>query len=157
MAEEKQASKSGLVIVLAIVGGIALLGCCGIGGGVALIGFWSKGPATQVTKTPLVVSPAALTAEFRANEADANARYKGKWVQVRGEVDQVVKNEINKDMLSFTLKTEKPLETPCVQCFIDDPYTARTVQLRQGETVTVNGKCDGKVANICIIGCEFVR
>ena len=92
MAEGKQGGTSALKIMLGVAGGIALISCCGIGGCIALIGMGAKGVAdkqqqeqkqsAEAKKTPITVSPAALLAEYEANEVAADGKYNGKFGNV---------------------------------------------------------------------------
>jgi hypothetical protein len=155
---------STLTIMLGVAGGIALVSCLGIGGCIALIGMGAKGIAekqeqerqqsVEEKKTPIVVSPSELLAEYKANEVAADLKYKGRWLRLQGEVDKIAKDIA--DRIYVTLKSGGRFELLSVQCHFDDKFTAQAAQLTKGQTITVVGKCDGKFGNVHLKDCEFV-
>ena len=81
------------VILIAVVG-VMLLGCCGVGGCVALLGVGSKRVADRETKevaegSALTFTADALHGEYDANEVAADGKYKGKTVEVTGTVKEI--------------------------------------------------------------------
>ena len=56
----------------------------------------------------------------------------------------------------ITFEAENPYSITSVQCFFtDDTQVKKVMELSEGDTVTVIGKCDGKFANVFIEDCIF--
>jgi hypothetical protein len=99
------------------------------------------------------VTAPVLISEYEANEIAADQRYKGKTVVVTGKVDHVGKDIM--DSMYVTLRGDKEFGIVRVQCFFDDSWATRLSYLREGDTVTVNGTCDGKFGNVLLKDCSF--
>jgi hypothetical protein len=169
----RKPSKSGpsaLLIVLSVVGGIALLSCLGVGGCVFLVGLGAKNAADNATasrkqdrqeaaaakRAADAISIDQLLADYEANEVAADRKYKGKWLKVRGEVEQIA----SADLLSDITVTLRPKDGfGMVDCAFRDEFGNRAAKLRKGEAITVVGKCDGMNAgtDVTLRDCELVE
>lgn len=99
------------------------------------------------------ISAAQLISEYKANEIAADQKYKGKLIQVTGQVDHVGKDIL--DSMYVTVNGKDKYEFVSVQCMFDDERATRLSYLREGDPVTVQGTCDGKLGNVLLKNCEF--
>jgi len=95
------------------------------------------------------ISAQQLYADYKANEVAADKRYKGKILEVYGEIDNIGKDIT--DTIYITLKGDKYFGS--VQCFFSKDHEYQVANLSKGQFVTVKGKCDGKMMNILLRGC----
>ncbi len=95
------------------------------------------------------ISAQQLYAEYKANEVAADQRYKGKILEVYGEIDSIGKDIT--DTIYITLKGDKYFGS--VQCLFSKDHEHQVANLSKGQFVTVKGKCDGKMMNILLRGC----
>jgi hypothetical protein len=125
-----------IVLTVAILGALAA-------GGYALYVYYK--PHRDVTKEKGVqLSAQNLYDAFKTNEADANAKYLDKAIELTGEVGAVSKNQDGNTVVDF--KTNDPMVV--INCtFKTDPGT-----LTPGQTITFKGICTGYIpdANVVI-------
>lgn len=91
-----------------------------------------------------------LTANYEANEVQADENFKGKTFFVEGTVSDIKKDIM--DDIYVTLEGDEMFRQ--VQCFFDDKNTAS--QLQKGMRVTFQGKCDGLMMNVLMKNCILV-
>lgn len=97
------------------------------------------------------VDLATLLSEYKENEVRADARFKGRFISVTGNVD-----EVKKDLLGSVyvlVGTNKRFEIPQVQCSIARGHEAATVSLSRGQTVKVAGRAEGLMLNVHLADC----
>ena len=133
------------VILIAVVG-VMLLGCCGVGGCVALLGVGSKRVADRETKevaegSALTFTADALHGEYDANEVAADGKYKGKTVEVTGTVKEIGKGAFGGQYVAFTLARNQFMTS--VQCEFPTSAQTELAKLKKGQRVTIRGKCEG--------------
>ncbi len=97
-------------------------------------------------KPDFTLAPAALLAEFDADENAAQTKYLNKIIQLQGELVDIQKVG---DQTIWIISTGNPLSN--IQCEMD----ARFIQevndkVKKGTTVTVQGICSGKLMDIVI-------
>lgn len=102
---------------------------------------------------PISVTATALVASYLTSEEDADRRYKDRILEVRGEVDEVNKQDPGQSLV--LLKTDDALLR--VQCFFPGMPKGRLATLRPGQTVTIRGKCDGRAGNVLLQDCQLTR
>lgn len=108
----------------------------------------------QITQTPaLEVSANQLYADYEANGVSADQQYKGKILKVTGTVNTIDKDIM--DQIYVTLKGDGVIGD--VQCFFSDDYVNEAAQLQKGQKITVVGKCDGKLMNVMLKGCNIEK
>jgi hypothetical protein len=100
----------------------------------------------------ITVSASQLYSDYKANEVAADQRYKDKVLQVSGTVDNIGKDIM--DSIYVTLETGT---FGSIQCFFADKHASEAAQLRKGQSITVKGRCDGKMMNVLLKGCVIVR
>jgi hypothetical protein len=110
-------------------------------------------PTSTQEITPEHISAAQLTAEYEANEIDADRKYKNRILIVSGKVVHVGKDIINN--MYVTISGEKEFGIVSAQCMFDDDWVIRLSNLREGDNVTVQGRCDGKFGNVLLRDCSF--
>lgn len=145
-----------LKIILICAGFLALGAVMWVGVFIVDIGQRSPSQAaeTQPEKVAyMTVSAERLIDEYKANEIAADQIYKGKAIQVTGRVDHIGKDIV--DSMYITLKSADKLGFVTAQCFFDDDWAVRLSHLREGDSVTVRGTCDGKFGNVLIKNCKF--
>ncbi len=84
--------------------------------------------------------------ELRAaydNEEEANKKYNTKVIEVSGTVSSATQNEKNFDVL---LETEDPMTGINISIIPEDVEKAK--KLQPGQSVTIKGICNGKLADI---------
>ena len=92
---------------------------------------------------------------YEANEVAADAKYKSKILKVTGVVDSIGKDIL--DTPYVTLTSGGQYEVWGVQCMFDKKHEPELAQLTKGQTVTVQGKCDGYLINVLMKDCVLVR
>lgn len=117
--------------------------------------------APTVTATPaptpeiIRVTAQELYSAYEANEVAADAKYKGKVIEVSGVVDTIGKDFLGTPYV--TLTSGGRYEVWGVQCMFSNKDEPQLAQLSKGETVAVRGKCDGYLVNVLIKKCILVR
>jgi hypothetical protein len=102
-------------------------------------------PHRDVTQEKGVqLSAQKLFDAFRTNEADANAKYLDKAIELNGEVADVTNNQDGKTVVNF--KTNDPLFV------INCTFKTNPGELKPGQTITFKGICTGYIpdANVVI-------
>ena len=95
------------------------------------------------------VSARQLSADYEANGVAADGKYKGKVLQVTGVVNTIDRDIMDK--IYVTLKGDQYFGD--IQCFFAESHVGTASQLSKGQTITVKGKCDGKLMNVMLKGC----
>ncbi|MSP70484.1 MAG: hypothetical protein EXR20_09440 [Bacteroidetes bacterium] len=106
---------------------------------------------TEANTPAIEVSPQQLYSDWEANEVSADLKYKGKVLIVKGKVNTIGKDIM--DDIYVTLNTGKTFGE--VQCSFSDNHTNEAAGLKKGQTITIKGKCDGKMMNILLSGCSL--
>lgn len=92
-----------------------------------------------------------LYAAYDANEVAADLKYKDKTLKITGTVKDIGKDIL--DRIYITLETDELLRTVC--CYISKSSTEAVAQLKEGDTVTLVGKCKGmNIINVDVENCE---
>ena len=99
----------------------------------------------------LTVSAAELYAEYKANEVAADQRYKGRVVAVSGVVDNIGKGIMG--TMYVALDTGEMVGS--VQCMFGKEHANSLAGLSKGQSVTIQGKCTGKMMNVLLDGCAL--
>jgi hypothetical protein len=104
------------------------------------------------TQAPAVtVSASQLYADYEANGVAADGKYKGKVLLVTGKVNTIDRDIMDK--IYITLKGDEYFGD--IQCFFAESQVGTASQLSKGQTITLIGKCDGKVMNVMLKGCAI--
>lgn len=132
--------------VLLILFGIGIIAAAGL-----VYWFYNK-PARDVTQEKGVQLTAQnLYDAFKTNEADANAKYLDKAIELTGEVGAVSVNQDGNTVVDF--KTNDPLVV------INCTFKTKPGTLTPGQTITFKGICTGYIpdANVVINEGVFVK
>jgi hypothetical protein len=153
-------------ILLIVFGSLALIGCLGVGGCVALIGFGARQvqreqererqEAEESRRNPIAVSSTELIAAYKANEVAADKRFKNKWLRVEGTVTRISKH-LQVDTKTAEYHVGLQWDALTVNCVFDAAATNEVTKLKVGDAVTVLGRCKGNSFNIELVDCEFVK
>ncbi len=95
---------------------------------------------------------AELARQFRDDEQQANSRFLGRILEVKGIVDNVSSegDSIFNVMLGFG-------ETGNVSCTMNPSQNGEVRKLRPGDTVSVRGECAGFLADVELNRCELIK
>jgi uncharacterized protein YqgC (DUF456 family) len=110
-------------------------------------------PVQQVATAK--VTAIQLAEDYKANEIAADAKYKGKLLEISGIV-----GSIGKDILStpyITFQTEQYAIINQVQCMFAKTDEQVLANLSKGQSVTVTGEVSGSVGNIIVNGCKVIK
>ena len=133
----KNKSKRLLIVVLALI--------------VVGVSVWfvlNKPNRTVANEKGMEITAAQLVKDYQANEAEANAKYLDKALQVTGTVSEVSKNQDGK--VTVMLSSEDPMSG--VFCTLKDE-----ANLTIGFTVTIKGFCSGLLSDVRIREAVVVR
>ena len=113
-----------------------------------------SGTPREVRPEPSIsVSAAELVNDYKANEVAADARYKGKVVEVSGAIDRIGKDLI--DTMYVSLSSGRQFEFRSVQCYFADSEEGKLSQLSNGQWITLKGRCDGLMGNVLVKECKI--
>jgi hypothetical protein len=107
-------------------------------------------PATP-PKVAASVTADELLGHYQANEVAADRVYKGRYVEVRGVIDN-----IGKDILDNPYVALRCDQIFCVQCFFDGA-DAELARLQPRRMITIRGRCEGKFGNVILKDCLIVK
>jgi hypothetical protein len=100
----------------------------------------------------LKVSAPELAREYEANSVAADLKYKGKLVEVDGEI-----KDINRDVTNtifVVLSSQNPESITDVQLFFSDAHEKEAASLNKGEYFAAVCQCEGKFMNVLLKNCE---
>jgi hypothetical protein len=150
-----------------LAAGLGVAGCCGLGAwGInraakdAQAEFErAEADAEAERKARTVVVPAAqLLAEFQADPAAADQKYKGKYLEVSGVVERGGKQGGHTPFVVLHGGDERPaLRVECFFSFEDEEDEGRIERFGKGRPVTVRGEYDGRVSNVQLRECVLVK
>lgn len=158
---DQKKGTSPLVIALAVVGGVIVLG---FGGCVVCVGIGAKGVADHAKKqevekaaakeSVVAADIAEMLATYKSNEIKADSKWKGKFVEISGKVDDIKKDIVDK--MYVTVGTGGDFEIPQVQCYFDDAHSKVLGDLEKGQAVKIRGLVKGLMGNVVLEDCEVV-
>jgi hypothetical protein len=117
-------------------------------------------PKTKPTAEEEIKPVAKLTAdelidEYKKNQIGADQKYKDKPIQVTGKVSRVDKMALLGYYVGIGTAREGEFD---LMCFLDKDDKAaeeKAGKLKEGDTVTMIGKCDGKAGGVGAIYLRF--
>lgn len=101
----------------------------------------------------VAISSVQLYAQYKANEVEADNKYKGKVLAVTGVVGNIGKDIL--DQAYVLISSGDALGMLGVQCFFNKSEEQNFGSLRTGQQVTIKGRCDGKLGNVFLKDCTF--
>lgn len=105
----------------------------------------------EVKEEVLKVSAVDLAKAYEDNEVSADKSYKDKTAEIVGKVNDI---GVIAGQTYIVLSAEKDFAITNVQCFFKEQAEIDKVSnLKKGDTVTVQGKIDGKSMNVGVNNC----
>jgi len=112
-------------------------------------------PISVPTPTETEVTVQELCSAYKASNVAADAKYKGKILTVTGVVDSIGEDILHNPYIRLTSGGKH--QACGARCVLDKKYEPELAQLTIGQTVTVQGKCDGRLMNVLMKDCALVR
>lgn len=98
------------------------------------------------------INPEELITSYEANEVKGDKIYEGKMMELTGNIGDIGKDIAEDVYIAF--EREGEFELTFVQCYFkDDAEIDKVMELSKGDTITLQGKCDGKFGNVLIKDC----
>lgn len=151
---------SPLVIVLAILGGLLVLG---FGGCLLCVGVAGKGIADAEKKASEEKAEAKknvkkleldeMLADYKGNEVAADKKYKGKFVEISG-VAREIKKDITDDTYIEVGVDNEAFSIPNVHCELGKKGEDEAAKLKKGQKITVRGIVTGLMMDVQLKDCE---
>jgi hypothetical protein len=145
------------LLFLGIAGGgfmLLMFLCCGFLG-LAVNDTKQKEQIAEAKPEDIItISSSQLFAEYKANDINADRKYKGKILQVSGTAEHISRDIV--DNIYVTLKGGE-YEIFSIQCFFSDQFEDQAARLRPHQYLTIRGRCDGKFGNVMIKDCIIVE
>lgn len=113
----------------------------------------NNAPVEQVTA--LKVTAVQLAEAYKANEVAADAKYKGKALEISGLVGNIGKDILDTPYITF--QTEQYAIINQVQCMFAKNDEQILATLSKGQSVKVSGEVSGSMGNIIVKGCRIVN
>jgi hypothetical protein len=113
-------------------------------------------PDVSEDKNPtdvVVCDAAAVFAAFARDEAKADNDMTNKWLVVKGKVEKIGKDVLGTPYVALSNGEEH--SDFCVQCVFTKADEGVVSRLTPGQTVTIVGKCRGKMGNVLMAECRF--
>jgi len=107
------------------------------------------------TPTETEVTAEELCSAYEANKVVADAKYKDKILTVTGTVDSVGEDILHNPYVRLTGGGKH--QACGARCVLNKKYEPELAQLTLGQTVTVQGKCYGRLMNVLMKDCALVR
>jgi hypothetical protein len=96
-----------------------------------------------------------LLATYAADDAAADERFVNRVIRLTGVVSSIdVKNVLDINSIRLTGSNGDQLQS--VQCMFDKKYSAELAQLEIGQTATVQGRYNGSLIAMRMVGCALV-
>ncbi len=126
-----------LIYVIAVVALTAL-------GGYYYVFVYSKTHHRNVqSEKSLVIQADSLSAQFQANEKNANALYLNKAVEISGTIVNIDKNQEGK--ITLIIGRSDSFSNVSVTLISTTPITQKI-----GETITIKGVCTGALSDVIV-------
>lgn len=129
---------------------LALVGLAAI----ALLGWAIHAAQEQAAfnSAPVVVTPERLKANYETNEVAADEVYKGRLLEIRGEVAMVGRDGFNRARIVFS-----PVSIlHSVTCVFDGSHEGEIASIRRGDVVTIRGIGAGMYGPISVEKCRVI-
>lgn len=108
----------------------------------------------EPTPTYIEVSATDLLAAYDANTVSADNQYKDQLLKVTGTVGSIGKDIL--DDAYVTLTNDEEYSIVSVQCYFAKDNLEGISTLKEGDTVTITGTCEGSTLNVILKGCDLV-
>lgn len=109
---------------------------------------------TEPQEEIMEIDPNTLLTDYEANEVRGDELYNGKMMRLTGTVGSIGKDILEEVYITFANADEYKITS--VQCyFSDDDQIKKVMELSEGDSITLVGKCDGKFGNVVLKDCYF--
>ncbi|MDP1625314.1 MAG: hypothetical protein Q8L64_06160 [bacterium] len=142
-----------LVVLIVMVIGFSLVGSK------AAKQVETKAVVEAVAPVPEPVPTIKVTAdqlmnEYNANEISAEAKYKGKVIQVSGTVESIGKDIVGSAYIA--LRTGGEYSISSVQCMFPKSAESALAQVSKEERIVLEGQVSGKLGNVIVRSCKII-
>ena len=132
--------KKTVVLLICLLMTLPIVGCSNDSGDLSPGDDTAKETQTDVKEEVIVISAPELSKEYEADEASADLKYRGKVVEVDGEV--LARGAVGETTFVTLVAIEGSAETG-VQCFFEDKAEAKKAEgLIQGDSATIRGEVE---------------
>ncbi len=114
----------------------------------------SDGGGGRGSGSAINVSTPDLYRAYHTNEVSADQKFKGKTVEVNGTVNGVEKDFL--DHIYVSLRSGEEFDVFHVECYFGDKHADKIASLSPGQSITVRGTCEGKMAGVKVNDCTLV-
>jgi hypothetical protein len=105
-------------------------------------------PHRNVEKVTAVnISAVELAEAYESNEAEANAKYLDKVLEVKGEINEVSKNQKGEPVITL-----KGTDMSGLICTLEG---APASEIKTNSSVTIKGICTGFLTDVVLVRCIF--
>jgi hypothetical protein len=154
------------VLIGLVVAALGMGACCGVGmwfWGTAIKDFEedfkrAQAMAEAERKARTVVVPATqLLKEFQENPAEADRKYRGKYLEMTGVVERTGGGDEAPFVIVHGGDESSPVK---LECFFDMPDELAEIELgrlEKGQSITLRGEYGGRVSHIQLRQCVLVK
>lgn len=147
-----------VLIALGVIMVLGIIAKIGDGSGLKKNVKTSGEKSTNQKETPKVeaikISAEELFVEYEKNGVAADNKFKGKEIEVSGEIETIDK-DLTEEMF-VKLKGDE-LGLLGVQCFFRDKNNADLSNLKKGDQITIMGIGNGKTINVELKKCKLKK
>lgn len=104
--------------------------------------------------TAISVTIPKLIKDYEENEVSADNTYKGKKIKVSGIVETIAKDIMDDSFVTIGAGGDE-FSLTSIQCYFEKE--GDLASLKKGDSLTVEGKGDGKVMNIILRECSIIK
>lgn len=101
------------------------------------------------------ITAAQVVADYKANEVAADAKYKGKTLEISGTIETIGKDIADTPYITFYTSEYAIIDK--VQCAFSKSDEVVLAELSKGQKITVQGEVSGKFGNIIVKQCKVVN
>lgn len=153
---KKSLLKKWWVWVLIILVGVGLIGTIGDSDSLSSDTAGERTTASVREESVLIVTAFKMAADYKANEVAADAKYKGKLVEISGTVDTIGKDVIDTPFIAFATENQYEIINR-IQCMFGSNDVEVLSSISKGQKITLRGKVSGALGNIIVKDCEIVK
>lgn len=100
-------------------------------------------------RVAFTITARGLCSEYAENGNNADERFKGRVVRVRGRVSQIGRDFVGGRYLIL----DETDPGSGVRCLFSPDHAPRLARMLKGDRVTVMGRCDGRDLGVTLRGC----
>jgi hypothetical protein len=132
--------------------GLRVIGLIILGGIVwSLLGGGPTAPSASPSPVTITITAVQLWVDFDSDQDAANAKYRGKVINVTGIVNEIGIDRVDTPYVLLTSADG----LFGVQCLFSSKDELRSAQLSQGQTLTIQGICHGYDLDVVLKNCSI--